>query len=167
VKGKSFITENRELAFKKYCECGGNVEMTIRALEKEDLKLSKKTFYEWMKKFNFEERRTKVDVERQIVTDSQISFEERMLSDLLKQKEKYEKYFEGITGIDNQAQFAYAGIIGKLFDIKMKLNAFKAALFIDFMKDLVSYFSKHDPDAVPVIEKNFDDFMAFARMKYA
>ncbi len=166
MKGKSFIAENRELAFRKYCECGGNVEMTLRELKKADLKLSKKTFYEWMKKFNFEERRSKVDIEKQKVNDSQISFEENMLSDLLKQKAKYETYFEGITGIDNQAQFAYASIVKTVIDIRAKLNAFKATAFIDFMKDLISYLNKNDPDTVPAIEKNFDDFMSFAKGKY-
>ncbi len=122
MKGKSFIAENRELAFRKYCECGGNVELTLRELEKEGLKLSKKTFYEWMKKFNFEERRAKIDTERQKVNDSQISFEEKMLSDLLKQKEKYETYFDSINLIDNQAQFAYANIIKTIIDLSRKMK---------------------------------------------
>ena len=166
MKGKSLIAENRELAFRKYVECGGNVEGTLRALEKEDLKLSKVTFYEWMKKFNFEERRTKVDTEKQKITDSQISFEEKMLSDLLKQKEKYEKYFDTLLLIDNQAQFAYASIIKAIIDIKAKLTAFKTSFFVDFMKDLITYLSKNDPATVPAIEKNFDDFMAHAKAKY-
>ena len=48
MKGKSFIAENREIAFKRYCENGGNIEGTIRALKKDGLNLSKPTFYDWL-----------------------------------------------------------------------------------------------------------------------
>lgn len=166
MKGKSFFAKNRELAFKVYCRCGGNVEMTLRELDKEGLKLSKPTFYEWIEKFNLEERRTKVDAETQGVKDSQLSFEEKMLSALLKQKDKYETYFETLATPDHQAQYAYAGIIKTLFDIRTKVGSFKTALFIDFAKDLINFLSKTDPEAVGAIERNFDDFMTFAREKY-
>ncbi len=166
MKGKSFIAENRELAFKVYCGCGGNVEMTLRELDKQGLKLSKPTFYEWIEKFNFEERRTKVDAETQRVKDSQLSFEDKMLDALLKQKEKYETYFDTLTTPDHQAQYAYAGIIKTIFDIRSKTASFKTSLFIDFMKDLINFYSKNDPAVVAVIENSFDDFMAFARDKY-
>lgn len=121
MKGKSYITENRELAFKRYCENGGNIEGAIRALQKDGLKLSKPTFYDWLKKYNFEERRTKVDMERQKARENQISFEDKMLNDLVRQKEKYEKYFEATDLLDNQATYAYTGIIKTIIDVKKKL----------------------------------------------
>lgn len=169
MKGKSYKAENRDLAFRIYCECGGNVEMCLRELRKQGLSLSKPTIYEWIKKYNFEDRRTAVDAEKQKVSDIQMSFEDQMLSDLIKQKEKYEIYFDslGKNTIDNQAQFAYAGIIGKIFDMRAKMSSYKASVFIGFMKDLVNYLGKNDPDAVPVIERNFDDFMNYAKEKYA
>lgn len=167
MKGKSYIAENREMAFKVYCECGGNVEMTLRELDKKDLTLSKPSFYDWMKKFNFEERRTKVDAETQMTQDCQVSFEEQMMNALLKQKRNYETYFDTLSSPDHQAQYAYAGLIKTIFDIRTKTAAFKTSLFVDFMKDLVNFFAKNDPEIVPMIERNFDDFMSFAREKYA
>ncbi len=167
MKGKSYIAENRELAFRLYCECGGNVEAALRALEKAGLKLSKPTFYEWMRKYNFGARRGKVDAETQKTADSQISFEAQMMNALLKQKDKYEAYFDTLTIPDHQAQYAYAGVIKTIFDIRTKTAAFKTSLFVDFMKDLVNFYSKNDPEVVPMIERNFDDFMTFAREKYA
>ncbi|GER92678.1 hypothetical protein A45J_0396 [hot springs metagenome] len=123
MKGKSYIVENRELAFKVYCEEGGNIESTLRRLEKEHgLKLSKPTFYDWMKKFNFKDRLKNIDAERQKNKDSQISFEEKMMSDLMKQKEKYEKYFDGIAGIDNQAQYAYTNIVKTIIELSRKIK---------------------------------------------
>ena len=121
MKGKSFIAENREIAFKRYCENGGNIEGTIRVLKKDGLNLSKPTFYDWLKKYNFEERRLKVDMERQKARDSQISFEAKMLNDLVRQKEKYEAYFEQNPVLDNQATYAYTGIIKTIIDVKKKL----------------------------------------------
>lgn len=126
MKGKSFIAENRELAFRVYCEEGGNVEGTLRRLEKDHgLKLSKPTFYEWMKKFNFEERLKNIDAERQKANDNQISFEEKMMSDLMRQKEKYEAYFEALSGIDNQAQYAYTNIVKTIIELSRKIKPAK------------------------------------------
>jgi len=167
VKGKSFIAENRELAFRIYCEQGGNVEATLRAMDKAGLKLSKPSFNEWREKFNFEDRRVKVDAERQKTKDCQISFEDQMMNALIKQKDKYEAYFETLSVPDHQAQYAYAGVIKTIFEIRTKTASFKTSLFIDFMKDLVNFYSKNDPEVVPLLERNFDDFMAFAREKYA
>lgn len=167
MKGKSFIAENRELAFRIYCDQGGNVEATLRAMDKAGLKLSKPSFNEWREKFNFESRRQQVDAERQKTTDSQVSFEDQMMNALIKQKNKYEAYFETLTVPDHQAQYAYAGVIKTIFEIRTKTASFKTSLFIDFMKDLVNFYSKNDPEVVPLLERNFDDFMAFAREKYA
>jgi hypothetical protein len=170
MKGKSYKAENRELAFRVYCECGGNVEMCLRELRKQGLSLSKPTIYDWMKKYSFEERRAAVDAEKQKAADAaQMSFEEQMLADLIRQKEKYESYFGslGVGNIDNQAQFAYAGIIVKICDIRAKMKAHRASVFIEFMKDLINYLGKNDPDAVPVIERNLDDFVRYTKEKYA
>lgn len=168
MKGKSLIAENRESACKKYCDCGGNVELTLRELKKEGLSLSKPTFYNWMEKFNFEERRKKIDIEMQKVNDLNLSFEDSMLKSLLDRKTAYEAYFEkSAEPTDHQAQYAYAGIIKTILDIKVRMGEFKSSLFIDFMKDLIGWLSKNDSEAVIAIEKNFDDFISFAKEKYA
>ena len=60
-------------------------------------------------------------MERQKARDSQISFEAKMLNDLVRQKEKYEAYFEQNPVLDNQATYAYTGIIKTIIDVKKKL----------------------------------------------
>lgn len=42
----------------------------------------------------------------------------------------------------------------------------KSGLFLEFFRDMVSYLTKEDPEAVPFVERNFDDFIAFAKAKY-
>lgn len=121
MKGKSYIAENRERAFQVYCDEGGNVEATLRRLEKEHgLKLSKPTFYDWMKKYNFDDRRIKVDLEKQKVKDSQISFEEKIMLKLIAQIEKYEAYFENNATIDNQAVYAYTNLLKTIIELSRK-----------------------------------------------
>ncbi len=167
MKGKSYIAKNRELAFRVYAEEGGNVEGTLRTLDKKHgLKLSKPTFYEWMKKFNFEERLKNLDAERQKTMDSQISFEEKMMNSLIERKEAYEEYFKN-NPMDHQAQYAYAGIIKSIFDIRSKTAGFKTAMFIEHMKELIIFLTKNDPEAAQVLERNFDALIAFAKEKYA
>ncbi len=40
-------------------------------------------------------------------------------------------------------------------------------IFLDFLKDLVSYLKEHDAEALVALEKNFDPFIGFAKSKYA
>ena len=38
--------------------------------------------------------------------------------------------------------------------------------FVDFMRDLIDWLSRNDPDTVAAIEKNFDEFVKWAKEKY-
>lgn len=123
TKGKSVFIESRELAFQTYRECGGNKELTLRELEKKGLKLSKPTLYEWIEKFNFDGRLVKADAENQRTADLQESFEKKMMLKLVGQLEKYEKYFEENTDIDNQATYAYTNLLKVIVEISRRLPA--------------------------------------------
>ncbi len=52
-----------------------------------------------------------------------------------------------------------AGQVGKRGD--------HPGVFLDFLKDLVTYLKENDPSALPALENNFDGFVAFAKEKYA
>ena len=167
MKGKSASLEARESAFQAYRECGGNVEATLRRLREIGYSLSKPTLYDWIRKFNFKERLARADLKAQEARDAALTTEEQLLSSLIQQKEKYEAYFDGLgRAVDNQAQYAYTNLVKTIIDIKAKMGADRAALFLTFLKDLVSYLAAEDPEAVPFIERNFDDFVAHAREKY-
>lgn len=49
---------------------------------------------------------------------------------------------------------------------KMRGDANKVELFMEFMRVLIEYLGKHDQEALAAIEGNFDEFMAFIRDKY-
>ncbi len=48
----------------------------------------------------------------------------------------------------------------------MKSAEYRAALFLDFLKDLIEYGSRNDAGIVAVIEDNFDDIVTWGRVKY-
>lgn len=123
MSAKSFIAENRERAFRTWRECGQNVELAIRTLKERDgLPVTKPTIYSWIEKFNWKERAARAEAEEQKAGDIQISFEEKMLADLAKQKGKYERYFETLNDAtpDNQAMYAYTALVRLITDIQKK-----------------------------------------------
>ncbi len=169
MKGKSADLELRELAFQLYYESGGNKELTLRKLEERGYTISKPTLYDWIEKFGFDERLTALLKKNQDARDAKaMSMEDLLLIELIKQKEKYEEYFKTLEKgkVDTQAMYAYTNILKTLLDLKTQLGSHKADLFLDFMKDFVTYLSKEDAEAVEYIERNFDGFVAFAREKY-
>lgn len=48
----------------------------------------------------------------------------------------------------------------------LKDGAHRAALFLDFLKDLIAFGGRHDARLVAVIEENFDDLIAWGQEKY-
>lgn len=48
----------------------------------------------------------------------------------------------------------------------LKSTAQRAALFLDFVRDLIEYGSRNDPELVRVVESNFDELITWGREKY-
>ena len=168
MANRSYQAETREDAYKTWRECGQNVEQTLAVLSKKGYFISKPTVYDWMEKYGWKERAARAEVEEKKAIDTTTNAEARAIASLRKVQERFERYFEtlGEGKIDSQAVYAYTGIIKSIAEIKEKTGAVKAALFLDFMKDLIEWLSKNDPDSVDVIERNFDDFVSYARERY-
>ena len=169
MKGKSLISENLELAYRIWRECGQSPEATVRKLNSEhDFTVSRQTIYEWMEKYNWKARAALAEAVEQKAKDPQLSGEERMVAALASQIARYEAYFETLTPkeMDSQAVYAYTNLITTIQNIRQKTAAYKADLFVGFMKELINWLSKNDPEAVHAIEKNLDDFITYAREMY-
>lgn len=168
LKGKSADLEYREKAFAAYRESGGNVEAAIRAMKAQGYSVSKPTFYSFIEQFNFKERLSAADAKAQEARDAALTTEEKLLTDLMRQKDNYERYFASIgSRIDNQAQYAYTSLITTIINIKGRLGAARSSLALQFLRDFIIFLQKEDPAAVPVIEKNLDMFAAFVKERYA
>lgn len=165
---KSYLTETVETAYRTWRECGQNVEMTLRQMEKKGWKLSRPTIYEWADKYAWKDRAARAEAEEHKAADAVKNAEDNAVRSLEKVRERYERYFDAMSEgtVDNQAMYAYTGVVKSIAEIKMKTGAFKASLFLDFMKDLIDWLSKNDPALLAAFEAHFDDFVRYAREKY-
>ncbi len=170
MANKSYRAENRELAYRVWRECGQNVEATLRELRKrpDGFPVSKPTLYDWIDTYGWKDRAARADVEEHKAADATMNAEGRALASLESVETRYEEYFKtlGTATVDNQAMFAYTGVVKSIVEIKQKTGAYKASLFLEFLRDLIDFFSKQDPGGVAVIEGNFDDLAAWAKEKY-
>jgi hypothetical protein len=165
------LAENRELAYRTWRACGQNIEMTAKKLRDmpDGFPVTRPTLMEWRDKYDWIARAARAEAEEQKATDAVVSAEGKALAALEKVQQNYEDYFEalGKAKVDNQAMYAYTGVVKAIMEIKAKTAAYKAALFLEFLRDLVEWFSKNDPPAVEIIERNFDDLAAWAKEKHA
>jgi hypothetical protein len=170
VARKSYIAENRELAYRIWRECGQNIELALRKLRQhpQGFPLSKPTLYDWMETYNWKDRAAKAETEEQRATDAVVSAEGKAIAALESVQQNYEAYFKtlGASKVDNQAMFAYTGVVKAVMELKAKTSAYKASFFLEFMKDLVEWLAKNDPDGLAVSERNFDDLAAWARARH-
>jgi hypothetical protein len=165
MKGKSWVKENRQIAFDTYCECDGSIEATRKTLIKKGLELSRQTLYDWEQKYNWKERKAEIDRKRQEVEGQ--TADEQLLQGLLRQKKKIEEHFESLgTEIDTQAIHGYTNLVKTIIEIRARSNANRAEMFMQFLKDLVEYAQKNDSEALEIIDRNLDDFVQFVREKY-
>lgn len=125
ARGKSVFAESRQLAFDIYKKCGGNVEAALRDLEKEGLKLSKPALYEWIEKFNFKDRLKNADAVTHEAADIKRQYREKILIDLKKQKDRYDKYFEslGENQIDTQATYAFNSLCKTISEVQKDIDS--------------------------------------------
>jgi hypothetical protein len=175
MAGKSYITETRELAYRTWRECGQNIELTIKTMkERQNIPITKPTIYAWKEKFNWEERAARAETEEQRVKDVILSDESKILADLEKQRQKYERYFDsmGDTAIDPQATYAYNSLAKTITDIKARsmgtsVAVDKPALFMESMEFIAGYLKGKDPEGLKVLAHNFDGIIEAFKEKHA
>ena len=135
------------------------------------------TKYEWKtKKEQFKSRiMTAKEETRALIR------EEILLQDLVHQKDLLKGYFDGRDVLekgDIQAMYAFTNVTDSicklLADMRKRDETLRGTqkidrpqMFLDFMRDLVSFLKDRDEAALSALEKNFDDFIAFAKEKYA
>ena len=134
------------------------------------------TKYEWrQKKEAFSKRRMKAQEETRALIREEI-----LLQDLVHQKDLLKSYFDGreiLEKGDIQAMYAYTNVTDSicklLADMRKREDALRGTqkidrpqVFLDFMRDLVSFLKDRDPAGLEALEKNFDEFVVFAKDKY-
>ncbi len=120
--------ETRELAYKIWRECGQNLSECHRKMNGEHgYVISRQSLHEWKTKYDWEGRAARAEVEEKNMQDA--GSNSAILAPLLKQKTKYEEYFDSLEvgKVDNQAVYGYNSILKTILDIKQKIEDRKKA----------------------------------------
>jgi transposase len=126
--------------------------------------------YEWRKK---KEERKSETLKAQAEARSPVR--EKILLDLKKQKERYDKYFEtlGENEVNTQATYAHTTLCKTISDIQKDLDSKteqkvdRPKLFLEFLRDEITFFQDRHPDMVPAFETILDEYALFAKEKYS
>lgn len=119
----TYSNEIKNRAFLFWCECRNDSEV-VRLLKNAGYNITRTTIASWREKYNWVERALNIDLKKQAAADESISFEESLLLDLQKQKERYDVYFDSLDvgKVDNQAMFVYNQLCEKLINLRNKIN---------------------------------------------
>jgi len=175
----------REYSFEVVDQCEGlyvNGDKTLEEIVKLK-KISPAQVQRWAKKYEWKKKRGEF---RQRASKAQeetraLMREEILLEDLVHQRDLMKRYFEGkevMDKADTQMMYAYTNVTDSickiLADMRKRDESLRGMqkgdrpqMFLDFFKDLVSYLKEHDAGALAALEKNFDEFITFAKEKYA
>lgn len=118
-----YSNEIREQAFLFWYDTRNDSEV-VRLLSGAGYNITRATISSWREKYSWEIRAESIDVKKQAAQDVSISFEESLLLDLQKQKERYDVYFDNLPAgkVDNQAMYVYNQLCEKLINLRNKIN---------------------------------------------
>ena len=120
---QQYSNEIREQAFLFWYDSRNDSEV-VRLLSGAGYNITRATISSWREKYSWETRAESIDIKKQAAQDVSISFEESLLLDLQKQKERYDVYFDNLPAgkVDNQAMYVYNQLCEKLINLRNKIN---------------------------------------------
>lgn len=166
--------ESRERAYEVWRSCGQNITETTRALKRDhNYDISRQSLHAWKDKYDWERRAAQAEAENKQQIES--TSDDALMTVLLKQKKKYEGYFESLAlgTVDNQAVYAYSNILKTLLDIRERISGDKIIdfdrpkIFLEDMEFIVSTLQEIDPEGLKVIAKSFDTIIERFKEQHA
>lgn len=120
---QQYSNEIKEQAFLFWYDTRNDSEV-VRLLKAAGYNITRATISSWREKYDWETRAESIDIKKQAAQDVSISFEESLLLDLQKQKERYDVYFDNLPAgkVDNQAMYVYNQLCEKLINLRNKIN---------------------------------------------
>ena len=118
-----YSNEIKEKAFLFWYDTRTDSEV-VRLLKSHGYNITRTTIASWRVKLDWNTRASNIDTKKQAAQDITISFEETLLQDLQKQKERYDTYFDNLPAgkVDNQAMYVYNQLCEKLINLRNKIN---------------------------------------------
>lgn len=119
----TYSNEIKEQAFLFWYDTRNDSEV-VRLLKNRGYNITRTTIATWRVKLDWNTRASNIDAKKQAAQDTTISFEETLLQDLQKQKERYDVYFDNLPAgkVDNQAMYVYNQLCEKLINLRNKIN---------------------------------------------
>lgn len=152
----------REMAYNVWSENQQNVAKTARLLkDKFGQAVTRPTLIAWRDAFGWEDRAARAEAQGKQIKDS--GDIDNLLLDLIARKSQYDLFFESLAPgrVDNQATYAYAGLVKKIAEIQTMKAAGsgtydRAKVFLENIQWLVGWFKANDPDGLLVLARNID-----------
>ena len=165
-----------EQAYQVWCQCGQNLTETARVLTREHAyPISRQSLHSWKKKYDWEGRAAReacAAKEREDATS-----DDGLLSVLLDQKQKYEKYFESLAvgKVDNQALYAYNNLLKTILDVRERTDASLKAeaqfdrpkVFLENLEWIARQLKETDPAGLKILAANFDHLIIRFKAEHA
>lgn len=119
----TYSNEIKEQAFLFWYDTRNDSEV-VCLLKNRGYNITRTTIATWRVKLDWNTRASNIDAKKQAAQDTTISFEETLLQDLQKQKERYDVYFDNLPAgkVDNQAMYVYNQLCEKLINLRNKIN---------------------------------------------
>lgn len=154
-------TELKELAYQLWRDNGRNLAKVERLLRVEHkTPVSRQTLTAWRDQHGWVERAAQVEAQAQLLKDA-ISIE-TLLADLINRKTQYDNYFKTLAAgkVDNQATYAYAGLLKRLAEMQAMQNAVigfdRPRFFLENIQWLIGWLKANDPEGLAVLARNID-----------
>jgi len=154
-------TELREQAYQLWLENNRNltkVERMLRTLHRTPV--SRQTLTAWRDDYGWVERAGAAEAQEKLLKDA--TKIETLLTDLIARKQGYDKYFENLSvgSVDNQATYAYAGLLKKIAEMQQMQNQVigfdRPKFFLENLQWLIGWMKGNDPEGLKVLARNID-----------
>jgi hypothetical protein len=157
----SIDTELRELAYTIWRDNGRNLAKVERILKSEHrTPVSRQTLTAWKDQYGWEDRAAQAEAQEKLLKDS--TRVETLLVDLLARKQQYDRYFVtlDVSKPDNQATYAYAGLLKRIAEMQAMQSAVtgfdKPKFFLENLEWIIAWHKKNDQEGLKVLARNLD-----------
>lgn len=166
--------KSRERAYEVWRQCGQNITETAKVLKHDhDYDISRQSLHAWKDKYDWEARAARAEAENKQQIES--TSDDALLTVILKQKKKYENYFDSLAlgTVDNQAVYAYNNILKTLLDIRERISGGtiididRPKIFLEDMEFIASTLQEIDPQGLKVIAGSFDTIIERFKEQHA
>lgn len=160
--------ELRELAYNLWRDNHRNLTAVERLLKREHRSpVSRVSLTKWRDEGGWEARAAQAEAQSVLLKDA--TNLETLLANLIDRKTQYDNYFEAmpVGKIDNQATYAYAGLLKRIAEMQQMQISTRAGYFLNFVRDLIEFSRVAAPDLCTALQEHFDDVVQYGRDKHA